>query len=320
MSAFRRKVDCINESFYRKEIFDSIIWSLDDVSLHGNSKGVILFVRICFVFLEIFVSCFLFRTILYYAKSYCAAVFSALCVLLYVRGNIITISYYSLGFHTPGLCFGGVWILGSNVGERVMNMSFLFMNIWAICFFINISCKYGKFAKTIMQLPVYLLVCVLFVIRFFDIYRDGSLWNLRYQISSGCMKGIYTEENRGKLYEKTVEMLHINVTNDDVIVVIGCNPWIYIDVSGKCGAYTTWNIADGEELLSIYYEKNPEKIPSIIINVSKELGVYESWKYSSHGNGLHEPKELKIGILLSEIIEEGKYRCIEKMGNVIYRK
>lgn len=70
------------------------------VFFHGNNEGIILCARILFVFFELFVSAFLYCVLIRNTKSYIASMMAALCVLVYARGNIITFSYYNLGFLT----------------------------------------------------------------------------------------------------------------------------------------------------------------------------------------------------------------------------
>lgn len=224
-------------------------------------------------------------------------------------------------FVMPGLLFGIAWVLGSNVGERVINMSVLLIDLWAVCF-LWAFCKHYNNPKRIvwMRMPIYMLFIVLFIIRIFDIYRDGSIWKLSDQISQGCMKGIYTEDYRREAYENTLRMLRLEMTQNDTIVVLGRNPWVYLDVESRCGSYSTWSLENGEELLKYYFEINPEKIPNAILIVPKELNIYESWKYSSHGAGVHEEPQPVLGGALKELTEREGYIYKEDKGVILYKK
>lgn len=223
-------------------------------------------------------------------------------------------------FAIPGVMFGFVWVLGSNVGERVINMSFLLVDLWAISFLWKICQKQKTKVHVLMKIPAYLMFLVLFIIRLFDVYGDGSVSRLTYQISSGAMKGIYTEEHRGIAYEQTVEILHSETTEDNVIAVLGCNSWVYIDSAASCGAYTTWNLNSGENLLEQYYEMFPEKIPDVILIVPENLDLYESWKFSSHGAGVHMTEQPSLEGVLQKLVEEEDYDCLEKNGAILYKK
>ena len=223
-------------------------------------------------------------------------------------------------FVATGLLFGIAWILGSNVGERVINMSFLLIDLWAVCYLWTFCRNYNQKQGCFMRIPVYLLFVVLFIIRIFDIYRDGSIWKLPYQISQGCMKGIHTEASRGYAYEDTLNMIQSEITKEDTIIVLGCNPWVYLDVAGRCGSYSTWNLGSGEELLKFYFEINPEKTPNAILIVPEELNVYESWKYSSHGAGVHKEDQPVLGGVLKDLTEKSGYAYKEYQGSVLYKK
>ncbi len=223
-------------------------------------------------------------------------------------------------FVIPGLLFGVAWIMGSNVGERVVNMSFLLLNLWAICFLWEFGRMHMGQKAWLMHVPAYMLFAVLFLIRCFDVYRDGSIWQLDYQISQGSMKGIYTERHRGIAYEQTVHMIRTETMPGDVMVALGCNPWVYLETAGSCGSYSTWNVGEGEELLTLYYEMNPEKVPDVILTVPEEISIYESWKYSSHGAGIHEEEQPVLDGCLKELSEKEGYICKEYKGAVMYKR
>lgn len=223
-------------------------------------------------------------------------------------------------FVIPGLLFGIAWILGSNVGERVVNMSFLLLDLWAICFLWKFCQMYEGRRIGLLQVSACILVTVLFFIRFFDVYRDGSIWQLDYQISQGSMKGLYTEYHRGIAYEQTLHMMQSEILSDDTIIVLGCNPWVYLDARGSCGSYSTWDAGEGEKLLASYYEINPEKIPNVMLAVPKEINLYESWKYSSHGAGLHVEESPVLEGYLRDLVENDGYVCKEYKGALLYKK
>ena len=66
----------------------------------GSNEGIILCARILFVFIALFVAGFTYKVLYQYSKKFGASLLASLCILVYVRGNIITCSYYSLGFYT----------------------------------------------------------------------------------------------------------------------------------------------------------------------------------------------------------------------------
>ena len=222
-------------------------------------------------------------------------------------------------FLIPGFLFGIPWVLGSNVGERVINMSILLMNLWAVPCLWSVSQKYGRKCRVFIRMSALWMFAVLFIIRMFDVYRDGSVSRLTFQISRGSMKGIYTEENRKDSYEKMASLLKEETDNNDKIVVLGTNPWVYMETEALCGAYTVWKF-DTEDLThQQYYTRFPEKIPNTILIVPEEISIYESWKYSSHGVGMHREDQPILEGILKEILENEKYVCLEKDGAILYK-
>ena len=221
-------------------------------------------------------------------------------------------------FILPGLLFGLVWIVGSNVGERAINMSLMLMNLWAIPFLWGLYREKKENVYVGIRCSACLMFLVLFVIRFFDIYRDGALSGLDCKISRGIMRGIHTEAYRARAYENTVRILSDRLDDGSVVIVLGCNPWVYLDAPASCGAYTTWQHSDGGDLLRQYYEYHPEKVPDMILAVPEEINCYESWTYSSHGSGTHREEQPVLEGILQQIVEEKEYVRMEEDGAVWY--
>lgn len=234
--------------------------------------------------------------------------------LLYPEYRLKELEQY---FLVPGVFFAAVWVVGSNVGQRVVNMGFLLIDIWGISLLWYIVSKERIYKY--MLAPAYIMLGTLVLIRCFDIYRDGALGKLTYQVSEGIMKGIYTEPERGKAYESAVELLRNNTKEGDIIAVLGCNPWGYLETSASCGAYTTWQFSDGETRLIQYYETFPEKVPNVILVPGDAVNTYEYWKYSSHGVGMYEGEHLELYGILSQIVEEGKFEKLDAGGTVLYK-
>lgn len=223
-------------------------------------------------------------------------------------------------FLYPGLCFGIVWILGSNVGERVINMGFLIMDVWAVLFLWNHVSGGSRLLQAGRKLPAYVLLSVLAIIRFLDIYRDGEITGLTEKITSGVMAGIYTEPQRAEIYEEMVSYIHENTDKEDTLLVLGINPWVYMETEARCGAYSTWEMSGDNALEALYYETFPEKVPNVILLPSEKLDVYKCWRFSSHGSGLHEGERLKLSGIYRELVETQRYEELRQDAMTLYRK
>lgn len=221
-------------------------------------------------------------------------------------------------FLYTGIAFAIPWILGSNVGQRVIHMGILIMDVWAAAIVYDNVRVETKWKKTIMIMPLYILVLVLGIIRFCDIYRDGFITELNSRIEIGIMKGIYTEDLRASAYESAVDCLKKNTNKSTLLAVAGCNPWAYLDSEAQCAAYSPWEM-EGDALLKEYYEMFPEKIPTVIFVPTGELSTYKSWRFSSHGSGMHEGKNAELNEVWEKIIEGKLLKKIEENGNILYK-
>ena len=225
-------------------------------------------------------------------------------------------------FLWTGLLFSVVWVLGSNVGERSLNMGILIADIWGIAFLFYIS-KQQKSDKKIMcvqrQVAVSVMLFALLLVRMFDVYRDGTVQDLTYRVSEGIFKGICTEEKRGKIYERTVRYIKENTKENEKIVTLGCNPWFYLDANGMCSIYSTWEVP-GDELAAEYYEMFPEKIPDNIFILGSAMDEYKSWRFSSHGSGEHKGEKIEVDGVYKKLIQDQKWKKITIEDSILYKR
>ena len=98
----------------------------------------------------------------------------------------------------------------------------------------------------------------------------------------------------------------------------GCNPWVYLVSDDQCAANCPWEM-EGDALLKEYYEMFPEKIPTVIFVPTVELSTYKSWRFSSHGSGMHEGKNAELNEVWEKIIEGKLLKKIEENGNILYK-
>ena len=222
-------------------------------------------------------------------------------------------------FVIPGIAFSILWILGSNVGERVMNMGILIADVWAIDVIWNTKTQ-KKYIKTCLKTTICWLALILGIIRFLDIYRDGKIQGLEIKVAKGAYEGVYTEKNRAQAYEKTVDLLQEYTDDEDRIAVLGRNPWVYLDTDAKCATYTAWNIRGTDLVIENYYTLFPEKIPNVLITVDPEIQTYENWKFSSHGSGIQKGEEIYLDGIYEQIVSDGIWKKKQAGGSILYRR
>ena len=223
-------------------------------------------------------------------------------------------------FVIPGMIYALLWIIGSNVGERVMNMGFLIADIWAIDATWNSYTQEGNYIKITKRICVLWLLGILGVIRFLDVYRDGTISELATKVKTGAYQGIYTEENRVKAYENTVNLIREQTDSSDKLVVIGRNPWVYLETKARCVAYTAWNTQGEDVVAEVYYNFFPENLPDIIMTVDPEIQTYKNWRFSSHGSGMQTGETVYPEGVYKKIMQDGQWKEIYAGKSILYKK
>lgn len=217
-----------------------------------------------------------------------------------------------------GILFGIIWIIGSNVGQRVFNMGCIVADIWAMKIVWNDIESSSGMERRLKCLAPVLVLLVLFAIRMFDIYRDSSIQYLTETIEEGSGKGIRTTPERKKEYMDMRKQLERYDPEEKSLVVSGIHPWIYLESVADCGSLAVWNLDFSDERSRIYYERYPEKIPDVIFIINPEYEQYQAWRYSSHGSyDGNNPEDVLEGCFL-ELVEEQNYRMVEEECGVFY--
>ena len=212
----------------------------------------------------------------------------------------------------PGLIFGVIWVLGSNVGQRVFNMGSLAACIWAFpVVWRDASESSGRWIRTGKYLAMLATVGILLVIRLFDIYRDEPVECLTERLESGAGKGLYTTPERASEYESVLECLKKYAGEDRLLAVGGTNPWIYLEAEAECGVFAAWNVDFEDPRNEIYYERYPEKLPDVIFLLEPEYGRYEAWRYSSHGGNDTGYGVEELSGYFKTLVDIG-YQCYEE--------
>lgn len=105
-----------------------------------------------------------------------------------------------------------------------------------------------------------------------------EVYNARME--NGPYKGIITDEKQKQYYEeslKDIEVIETNVKEDDTVLILGNNMWMYLCLDRCIGAPTTWRMTIDHEYFAPYFEMHADKKPEIIY--ANELA--EEYKYDS---------------------------------------
>lgn len=235
-------------------------------------------------------------------------------LILAVQISFIEQIYFQhlwLHYAVPGLGFGICWIMGSNVGQRVFNMGALIACIWGIAVIWEHGRRSRRAWKAMPFFAGVLLLAVLGLIRFCDVYRDAPPWRADTRIDSGPAKGIYTTAEKSREYQAAAkEMDKYAVAGKTLAVAGGVNSWAYLMAEADCGAYTVWNNDYTDERNEVYYQRYPDKIPDVVFAPNESVGAYTAWRFSSHGSSEGYGVENLDG-WIKNLVEENKYECIE---------
>lgn len=221
----------------------------------------------------------------------------------------------------PGIVFGFVWILGSNVGQRVFNMGCLIACIWAVqIVWIDAKESERSWQRYGKESTVFLVLGILILIRFLDVYRDSSVEKLTVKLEEGAAKGIYTTAERAEEYYNVLKCLEKYAGEDRVLAVEKINPWLYLEAEAECGTYAAWSVDFTDSRNKVYYERYPEKIPDVIFLLNESYGTSEGWKYSSHGSNTEGLGTSVLESYLENLVNQEEYICIKESCGVFYMK
>lgn len=220
----------------------------------------------------------------------------------------------------PGLLFGTIWMLGSNVGQRVFNMGCVVADIWALQIVWTDIRENAHPWSWIKSAAPAALVAVLFLIRMCDVYWDSSVFQLDTVVSRGAAKGLRTTAYRAERYEDMLENLEKYAGAGKKLAVIGVHPWVNLAADADCGALSVWRANAADPRNESYYEKYPEMVPDVILLVNTEYETYEAWRFSSHVESESDERLPELDGWFLELVEEKGYERHEENCGVFYVK
>lgn len=221
----------------------------------------------------------------------------------------------------PGLLYGCIWMLGSNVGQRVFNIGCLISCIWAVAvIWKDVRVSQKKWVAAGKAFALLWTLMILMCISFFDIYRDDAVTNLSVKLESGAAGGIYTSPGRAEEYEAVLNKLEEYAEEGKVLAVAGGNPWIYLEAEADCGAYAVWYTDFLDARNQTYYGWYPEKVPDVIFLLNPDYGTWHGWRYSSHGSNTEGKGTKLLEGYLAQIAEKEQYIKAEEACGIFYLK
>lgn len=199
-------------------------------------------------------------------------IFGAMVIPSLAGGVIVLISSnltanYSTGFLMPALC--GLIVCVGNRGllynrqhnlEKDLESSSKKL-IW-----------YG-FVTAVSVFVMLTAVNRVFLVRFTSTQRK-NIFEGYYETNHGPLKGIKLGEVDYRQYEAKTGVLAEQVTEEDVFLYVGCDMFLYSLCEGEIGTGNTISTpAFGNQLLA-YYEKYPEKMPTVMFVDREYVGDF----------------------------------------------
>lgn len=228
-----------------------------------------------------------------------------------------------LYFYITGILMSMAFVIASNNGIDAAGIGFVVVSFGAI---IALS-EFAHSGKMQKQKTVMEFIClgsvlgVTMFLRIFSVYRDDVLPELKYKITQGPAKGLYTTKEHLQQYNHVCDDIREFVNTDrETSVFIGrIAPWAYLCTSARCGVYTTWRLDFSDPRLEQYYENHLE--PEKILVLDPEYGGFRDNYISTWGeNGDLTPNVNNIGGYLSEYMDRSGYQCMRVRSGILFFK
>lgn len=136
----------------------------------------------------------------------------------------------------------------------------------------------GKTAMSLLAISFILMVFIsrIFLVRYTATQRL-NVFEPTYEAWHGVVSGIRLGDTDYRQYEWKTASLHTHVTEEDVFLYVGADMFLYGETEATIGTGNTISTpAFGKQLLT-YYEKHPERIPTVIFVDCEYTMDYRAW-------------------------------------------
>ena len=232
--------------------------------------------------------------------------------------------------YISGLLFSMIFHYASNTGLDSMTVGFAVCSMVSpLIIWESLKAVLGR--KKIMKRGLSVAVILLFSavilqtawLRLFGVYRDGSMKELRVQLTEGPAKYLYTTEEHARQYSIMVEAIRETCQSGKVekVVFVEMAPWAYLCVDASCGAPSPCRFWEGmsDEKMKEYYEQMPERFPDYVFDIAPEYGNFRS-VYIQDGEYSDAPNGTDAGGWLIETVQAYDFEAQEMPCGVIYKK
>jgi len=216
-------------------------------------------------------------------------------------------------FGLAGASLSLAFSFSSDTGLDAMTIGFVILGMGAAL----LLSENAGLSKSVKAVLLIMLVQTA-VLRIFSVYRDAPLWKLDTQITSGPAKYLYTTAEHVQQYEDLKQAIEKYVRPEDRVFYSQMCFWSYLCSNNEYGVPSSWRMPFNSKRLEMYYELNPDKIPTCIFVLNPTYGNFESSLIQGNEKAA-EPNVNVIEGYLADYIKEKDYEVLEEECGIIFR-
>ncbi|MCD8362464.1 MAG: hypothetical protein LUC98_05790 [Lachnospiraceae bacterium] len=168
-------------------------------------------------------------------------------------------------WYVPGLFYTLIAHFATNTGILTVSASCMIASAASVLLLCEALSEEHGWKKSLLWVLLAVQCAACIYQRIFYVWGDEHLEYLTETLEEGPLKGIHTTEENALLYEEVLtDMEELELTGEDKLFVVGIAPWMYLNTDAECAAYSTWETLETDELIAVYYELHPEKLPTVI--------------------------------------------------------
>ena len=139
--------------------------------------------------------------------------------------------------------------------------------------------------QTAAAVACLVFVTALFTLRASAVYRDETIANLDAMIEEGAARGIYTTQESASRHDRLVADIRDCAPDEGSILITSLFAEGYMLTELSAATPSAYTIRMDSEWLNAYYEKNPQRRPSVVFALDPDMDYNDR---SMEGNEIYE--------------------------------
>lgn len=190
--------------------------------------------------------------------------------------------------YIPGLIFSLTMHMQSNQIYYAISSGSLIMVLASVVFIVEayqvmIDNEKGDTLKRLSTVGLYVMVSSFVLgelfLRIYNVFWEDSILTQSYRLNDGPEKGLIVSEEKYNLYNEYYEDVVSNIGNDENVLFLSDKTYLYLMGGFKNSSYSSWLSGETSNWLyklALYYEFNPENMPSIVFLDKEYLEIEEA--------------------------------------------